>query len=684
MIPRQTVEQIIDAARIEDVVGDFVTLKRRGSGYIACCPFHSEKTPSFVVTPAKGIYKCFGCGKGGDAVHFVMEHENKTYAEALKYLAAKYHIEVVEKEETAEDIAARQRGESLLLVSEFAQKFFQQQLKTNEGQVGYAYFKSRGLSDETIEKFGLGWAPAGRDKLQQAARAAGFKEEYLVDTGLCFKTEQGKVMDRFYDRVAFPIHNINGRVIAFGCRTLRSDKEVAKYVNSNETEIYQKRKTLYGMFQARQQVHREDKFILVEGYLDVITMHQLGITNVAASSGTSLTEEQVKLIKRFTDNVTIIYDGDSAGIHAALRGIGLVLQGGLNVKVVLLPDGDDPDSFGRKHTKEEVLDFIKNNEQDFIGFKTKLLLADAAGDPIKKAELINDIADTIALIPDPVKRSVYVPFAAGELEVNEQLLFDRIKRTRTRMLEDRRKEQERQQEREQEQAGQQQAGQQFGGYGGGSWDVPWPDASQDNGPSGGLYSGGSYSAVRAQVPQEGIDSALLPCENELLAFILRSGRTPLKFDENSQYFTPGEPLTVAEFIDAVLSDDDIQFSNVPLRKTYAKYFELYAKGLAQEQISVRLLSDEDPSIQSTAQDLIVDKHLLTVERFESSLTKEITQLINFVPKALMAYNKARVEKKLNELSRRLVSPHEDAEALLKEINELTKLKNTLTKALGRV
>lgn len=650
MIPRRTVEQIIDASRIEDVVGDFVTLKRRGSGYIACCPFHSEKTPSFVVTPAKGIYKCFGCGKGGNAVNFVMEHENMTYSEALKYLARKYHIEVVEKEETAEDIAQRQRSESLLLVSEFAQTFFRSKLKTPEGQVGYAYFRSRGLSDETMEKFGLGWAPSGRDELQKAARAAGFKEEYLLDTGLCFKTEQGRVLDRFYDRVAFPIHNINGRVIAFGCRTLRSDKETAKYVNSNETEIYQKRKTLYGMFQARQQVHRENKFILVEGYLDVITLHQLGITNVAASSGTSLTEEQVQLIKRFTDNVTILYDGDSAGIHAALRGIGLVLQGGLNVKIVLLPDGDDPDSFGRKHTKEEVLDFIKANEQDFIGFKTRLLLQDAAGDPIKKAELINDIADTIALIPDPVKRSVYVPFAAGELDVSEQLLFDRIKNTRKRMLEDRRMEQQRNQERHQESR-----------------------------PAAAAVSGKPVAPL-----PEGSDPILLPFENELLGFVLRNGREPLVFDKDSQFYTEGQPLTVAEFIDAVLGDDGIQFSNLPLRNTYARYFEYYRQGLSQDKISARLVSDTDDSIRTTAEDLIMDKHLLTVKRFEDSLTKESTRLMTFVPRALMAYNKARVEKRLKELTRELKSSDSDEQAVLAEIKELTKLKNTLTKALGRV
>ena len=351
MIPKATVDRILDATQIVDVVGDFVTLKRRGANYTACCPFHNEKTPSFYVSPAKGIYKCFGCGKAGTAVSFIMEHESLSYTEALKYLARKYHIEVVEKEETAEEIALRQRSESLMLVSEFAWNFFKDQLKTTEGRsVGYAYFKSRGLEDDTIGKFGLGWAPTGRDKLSKAAREAGYKEEFLIDTGLSVKRDDGTLADRFYERVIFPIHSVSGRVIAFGGRTLKTDKTVAKYVNSPETEIYVKSKSLYGIYFAKNEISRQDRCYLVEGYLDVISMHQLGITNVVASSGTSLTVEQIRLIHKFTDNVTIIYDGDAAGIHAALRGIGLVLKEGLNVKVVLLPDGDDPDSFSRKHT----------------------------------------------------------------------------------------------------------------------------------------------------------------------------------------------------------------------------------------------------------------------------------------------------------------------------------------------
>lgn len=659
MIPRQTVDRILDAARIEEVIADTVTLKRRGVNLVACCPFHNEKTPSFYVSPAKGIFKCFGCGKSGTAVGFVMEHENLSYGEALKFLAAKYGIEVVEKEETAEDIAARQRGESLMLVSAFAHKFFVDSLKTPEGQVGYAYFKSRGLSDETIEKFGLGWAPNSRNALQTAARNAGYKDEYLVDTGLCFRTEEGRVMDRFYDRVVFPIHNVSGRVIAFGCRTLRSDKAIAKYVNSPETEIYQKRTTLYGMYQAKNEVHRQDKFILVEGYLDVISMHQKGICNVAASSGTSLTVEQVKLIKRFTDNVTIIYDGDSAGIHAALRGIGLVLEGGLNVKVVLLPDGDDPDSFSLKHTTEEILDFIRDNEQDFIGFKTRFLLDDAGRDPIKRASLINDIADTIALIPDPVKRSVYVPFAAGELDVDEQLLFDRIKRTRTRMLEEKRRSAERENELRTQPS------------------LPVPPFEED-----------AYMGVAPVQELKGADKSLYPCEEELLGFVLRSGMTSLAFDAESPYLSADGPKTVAEFIDGVLYEDGVEFSNEPLRLTYEKYFEFFGKGLSQDQICVRLLSDDNPVIRDTSKNLIEEKHPLTVQKFEASLTSEDTSLTIFVPKALMAYNRARVEKELKDLSASLKKnpglSEEDQEGIIRRIMELNTLKNKLTTALGRV
>lgn len=670
MIPRRTVEEILDASKIEEVVGDFVTLKRRGANLIACCPFHNEKTPSFYVSPAKGIYKCFGCGKSGTAVGFVMEHENLSYSEALKYLAKKYHIEVVEKEETAEEIAQRQHSESLLLVSEFAEKFFRDQLQTPEGRIGYAYYKSRGLEDETIAKFGLGWAPNSRNALQTAARAAGFKEEYLVDSGLCFRTDDGRVMDRFYDRVAFPIHNIAGRVIAFGCRTLKSDKSIAKYINSPETEIYLKRHTLYGMYQAKNEVHKQDKFILVEGYLDVISMHQLGICNVAASSGTSLTVEQVRLIKRYTDNVTIIYDGDSAGIHAALRGIGLVLEGGLNVKVVLLPDGDDPDSFSRKHSRQEVEDFIKAHEQDFIAFKTDLLLEEAAGDPIKKAGLINDIADTISLIPDPVKRSVYVQMASVRLGVEESLLLNRIKHTRAKALEDKRRESERAAQAAAEASGASDSRQ-------ADWNEGWEAPAVQESPW--------YEAVSA--PQDSLVSnrEMAPCERELLTFVLRDGRKPLEFDKDSEFYDPDKTATVAEFIDASLYEDGAVFVNESYYQTYEKYMELYGQHLAQDQISVRLLSDENPVIRAVAKDILEEKHQLTVKKFEAALTNESTILTIFVPKALLTFNLARMNYEINRLSASLRGAEPDqAESLLMQITEITKLRNKLTIKLGRV
>ena len=354
MIPQDTVSLILDTARIEDVVGDFVTLKRRGANYVACCPFHNEKTPSFYVSPSKGIYKCFGCGKAGSAVGFVMEHEHCSYVEALRWLAAKYHIDIVEEEESADEIARRQRRESLLLVSEFAQKFYASQLQTPEGRsVGLAYFRKRGLEDATIARFGLGWAPSGKTALVDAATAAGYKMEYLLAAGLAVQHEDGSVTDKFRERVMFPIHSVSGRVLAFSGRTLHADNP-AKYVNSPETEIYIKSRNLLGIWFAKGEIARSGKCILVEGNVDMVTLHQLGITNVVASCGTSLTVEQIRLIHKFTENATIMYDGDSAGIHAALRGINLFLAEGLNVKVVLLPEGEDPDSFARKHTLEEM------------------------------------------------------------------------------------------------------------------------------------------------------------------------------------------------------------------------------------------------------------------------------------------------------------------------------------------
>ena len=655
MIPQETVNRILDAAQIVDVVSDFVTLKKRGANHIACCPFHNEKTPSFSVSPSKGIYKCFGCGKSGSAVGFVMEHENMSYVEALKYLAKKYHIEVVEKEESAEDIAQRQRTESLYLVSEYAGRFFQESLKTPDGRsIAYQYFRSRGLEDETIMKYGLGWAPVGRKAFVEAAKAAGYKDEFLVETGLAIRYDDGHMADRFHDRVMFPIHSASGRIIAFGGRTLRSDKSVAKYVNSPETEIYVKSRSLYGIYFAKSEISKKNKCILVEGYLDVLSMHQLGITNVVASSGTSLTVEQIRLIRKFTDNVTIIYDGDGAGIHAALRGIDLVLKEGMNVKVVLLPDGMDPDDFARRHTLEQVQDYISANERDFISFKADLLVHEAGHDPLKRAELINDVADSVALMPDPVKRAVYARTCADKFEIDEQILLDRVSRSRTDMLLADKK----QAERERQSA------------------VPVEIPAADVLPAYPVAPVVSENAIEAPI--------MAPCEKELLGFILEDGCSELKFDRDSRFYDEAQTVNVAEFIDAALAGDG--FVNTKYRKVYDAYFEMYDEGLDQHQIQVRLLNNFDQEIVEVAKELLIDKYQLTVKAFEDSLTNNDTKLVIYVPKCLMTYQCRKLEEMIRELTAEL-SVTEDITRqmeIVSRIEEYNRTRTNLNNELGRV
>jgi len=680
MIPQETVNRILDSAQIVDVIGDFVTLKKRGANHVACCPFHNEKTPSFSVSASKGIYKCFGCGKSGTAVGFVMEHENMSYTEALKYLAKKYHIEVVEKEESAEEIAQRQRHESLMLVTEYAGKFFQESLMSPEGQaIGYQYFRSRGLEDDTIRKYGLGWAPVGRRALSEAARAAGYKEEFLIETGLCLKYDDGRLADRFHDRVIFPIHSVSGRIIAFGGRTLRTDKEIAKYVNSPETEIYVKSRSLYGIYFAKNEIARQDRCILVEGYLDVLSMHQLGITNVVASSGTSLTVEQIRLIRKFTNNVTIIYDGDGAGIKAALRGIGLVLKEGMNVKVVLLPDGQDPDDFARRHTLDEVRDHIARNEQDFINFKTDLLLAEAGNDPIARANLINDIADTIALIPDAVVRAVYVKTSAGKFDIDEQILADRVSRSRTQMI----LADEKQKERERQRAAGANAPMtqpDMPPYD----DVPLP-MPDDYIPEGYVPEMGAADPV-----QEGaivIDEPYLaPCEKELLGFILEEGCSELKFDVDSKYYVEGESVTVAEFIDGILAADDADFVNSSYRKVYEEYFSMYEEGLAQQQIQSRLLNSMDMEIAAVAKELLIEKYQITVKNYEQSLTAVATRLVQYIPKTLLAYQCKKVELILKDLTAELArtSDLDRQVEIMTKIGDYNRARTRLNNELGRV
>lgn len=437
MIDQLTIDRINDAARIEDVVGDYVTLRKRGVNLLGLCPFHNEKTPSFTVSPAKGIFKCFGCGKGGNSVHFIMEHEQLSYVEALKHLARKYHIDVVERELTPEQEAAKNDRESMLLVNEFAQKYFTNILHNHiDGKaVGMGYFRERGFRDDIIQKFQLGFCLEEKDAFTKEAIRSGYKQEYLVKTGLTIEGENNYIADRFRGRVMFPVHSLSGKVLAFGGRILKKDDKLAKYVNSPESEIYNKSSELYGIFFAKQSIVRHDRCYLVEGYTDVISMHQSGIENVVSSSGTSLTPGQIRLIHRFTENVTVIYDGDPAGIKASLRGIDLLLEEGMNIRVLLLPDGDDPDSFARKHNASDFVEFVNENSADFIRFKTNLLLEDAGKDPIKRAGLVQDIVRSIAIIPNQIIQAEYVKECSTLLDVSERILYHEIAKIKNKQLE---------------------------------------------------------------------------------------------------------------------------------------------------------------------------------------------------------------------------------------------------------
>ena len=661
MIPQETVNLILDTAQIVDVVGDYVTLRRRGANYVACCPFHNEKTPSFYVSPAKGIYKCFGCGKAGTAVGFVMEEEHCSYTEALRYLARKYNIEIVEEAEDPEELMRLQKKESLLLVSEYAQKFFHGQLASGEGRdVGYAYFRSRGIEDATIEKFGLGWAPRGRSVFTDAAIAAGYKPEYLVDAGLSVRNDDGTLTDKFRERVMFPVHSVSGRVVAFSGRTLRSDNP-AKYVNSPETEIYIKSRNLLGIWFAKSEISRQDKCILVEGNVDMVMMHQLGICNVVASCGTSLTVEQVRLIHKFTENMTIMYDGDSAGVHAALRGIDLVLSEGMNVKIVLLPEGDDPDSFSRRHTLEEVRAYIETEEKDFIAFKTELLLGEAAGDPLKKANLINDIADTIAEIPDAVKRATYVEFTAEQFRIETQILFDRIAGRRRKMIEDRKtamRREERESRRGADQSG----------------------ASADGTPE---MRNDDVSGKEAWTEENRV---LAGTEKDLVWFLLSHGDEPMEFESDSEFYSGSEEEkpTVADFIRDALESDGTRMANSAYDAVYNAYFDCYDRGLSREETVKSLLDSPDRKVAAVAAALYTEKYVLSVSTFRNSMTTTQSWLVAQVPRTIMFYAERRLQDRYDTLVRRLSGASDEEQLqLLQEMKKVQTAQLRIRQKIGR-
>lgn len=689
MIDRATVEKILDATEIVDVISDFVTLRRRGANYIACCPFHNEKTPSFSVSPSKGIFKCFGCGKAGSAVTFVMEHEQMTYPEALKYLARKYGIEVHEQEESEEDTADRLKRESMIAVSEFASKFYADALfNTAEGHsIGLSYFRQkRGFSDETIRRFGLGWSPSGRafagepasSTLPQSALRSGYKAEYLLSTGLCYE-HGGELVDKFRERVIFPIHSLSGRVIAFGGRTLRDDKTVAKYLNSPESEIYHKSHSLYGIYFAKSAIAREQKCYLVEGYTDVISMHQAGIENVTASSGTSLTTEQIRLIKRFTPNVTVLYDGDAAGIKASLRGINMLLEEGMIIKVVLLPDGEDPDSFARSHTRQEILDFLSEHETDFIEFKYDLLSSAIEHDPIRKAELIRDIIDTIAVIPDQIARSVYVEQCAQRLGMKEDVLFAEVARVRRRRIESGQFEQRRREEAAARRAAAEDA-------------VRAADAEDVQ------VSAGSPSLAEAAMnPVPLLD----PVERELVYYLLKFGEYSLTFEDSKTYGAemPVLQITVAEYISAQLQDDDLELKNPLYRKIFRMYSDIRARLLEEDsseagrdpevmqgRILRQFVNCQDPQVSVAVVDITEAKYIINVKEYLKSQIPERNTIDRNVPKAVLVYKLKCVENACSQLMDTLGhSPDESVQQeTMHHLKLLLQIKNVLVKDLNRI
>ena len=660
MIPQETVNLILDTAQIVDVVSDYVTLKRRGANFVACCPFHNEKTPSFYVSPSKGIYKCFGCGKAGTAVGFVMEQEHCSYVEALRYLARKYHIEIVEAEESAEEIARRQRGESLLLVSEFARKFFSEQLKSGEGRaVGYQYYRSRGIEDATIEKWGLGWAPSARTALVDAARAAGYKDEYLLGAGLAVQGEDGSLSDKFRERVMFPIHSVSGRVIAFSGRTLRTDNP-AKYVNSPETEIYIKSRNLLGIYFAKGDIAREDRCILVEGNVDVVMMHQLGITNVVASCGTSLTVEQVRLIKKFTENVTVMYDGDSAGIHATERALPMILDEGMNVRMVLLPKGEDPDSFSRKHTLEEVRTFITENEQDFIAFETEKLIKQASTDPLRRAGLINEVSDLIAHIPDLAKRSAFSSLIASRFNLEDSVIFDRVNQSRYELQAAAIATKEREERRRRN------------GLAPNAYETVTGD-----------YQPAPEMPAPVEVTEE--NRTLAPAERDLLYFLLRHGCDELDFESDSDYYSGDEQdkPSVADFIRDAFSDGT-RMANGAYAAVFDAYYALYDEGLTQQDIVKRLLDAEDRRVAEVASQLSTEKYRLTVEAFERSMTTKDSWLVAQVPRAILGYAERRMQDRYDTLRRSLpdATPEHEA-AILQEMVKVQAAQRRIKQKMGR-
>ncbi len=631
MIDRDTIEQIMDAAKIEEVVSDFVALRRRGVNLIGLCPFHNEKTPSFTVSPAKNLYKCFGCGKGGKPVHFIMEHEQLSYPDALRWLAKKYHIEIKERELTNEERQAQSLRESMLVINQYAQQFFVDTLSaTQEGEaIGMNYFRRRGLRDETIKKFGLGYSPEKRDTFASTALKAGYNAELIAKTGVCYSTEDGRLIDRFWGRVTFPVHTISGKVVAFGGRILQNNPKAAKYVNSPESEIYHKSDHLYGLYFSKQAIMQHDCCILVEGYLDVISMHQAGIQNVVASSGTSLTTGQIRLIHRFTSNVTLLYDGDKAGIKASLRGIDMLLEEGMNINVVLLPEGEDPDSYAQSHSSEEVEEYIKRNKVDFIRFKTNLLLDEVGDDPVRRASLIGDVVRSIAVIPNDILRSEYIKKCSEMLNVGEQLLVSETAKLRRKHAEEiyKRKHQ---------------------------GNAPAQQADSTTPPTDDTPI---ITAAESTIQQAASnENPLQNKERAIIQFLLRNGDKLVQVPEDKANGTPAFTESVISHLYYTFQGDGIEFTH-PLYKRIFDEASLHAADInfSPER---HFQSHPDAEISHLAAELCNDRYLLS-KLFSENKTEEHNEnavLFEQCTRLAVAYKQSIIDELLKQTMAQLKDP----------------------------
>ncbi len=646
MIDHSTIERVMETAnsQIVEVITDYISLKKRGVNYLGNCPFHNEKTPSFIVSPGKGIFKCFGCGKGGNALNFVMEHDHLSYVEAIKQLGRKFNIEVVDKEVSPEQQHLKDERESMMVVTDFAARYFSDQLWTSEEglTIGLSYFRERGFRDDIIKKFQLGYSPQTKDALTSHALKQKFKIDYLEKTGLTILGENNYQADRFRGRVMFPIHNLSGKVTAFGGRVMKTDAKTAKYLNSPESEIYHKSRIVYGIFQAKQEIVKQDRCYLVEGYTDVLSMHQTGITNVVASSGTALTPDQIRLIARFTPNITVLYDGDNAGIKASLRGIDLILTEGMNVKVLLLPDGDDPDSFARKHTAEEFIQYIRENETDFIKFKTGLLLKDAEKDPVQRARLIQDIVGSITIIPDPILRSLYVKECSTLMNVEEQVLYNEISKIQRQKLEK-------------------------AGYSSSS--------VQQN----------AVSQPVADAPAGGVVDLPLNEEREMMRLFIKYCDELLITEEASESTLK---TTVGQYILGELNKDELRCAT-PI---YNLVLDEYENAVANrnESVSMRFFVNHiNAEISRVASDLLGTEYTLSKihQRF-SNVKPEREMLIDLVPKVVFEFKLQNVKKQIAECRLDLQKLEKEGgdqqkmEQLVSHLMVLNQVKAVISKVVG--